>query len=143
VHGVASAARAAPTNESQLNQTNHVPPSVTDLLAATATIYGLLSASSSLLQARRMTRRHRSQDVSLAFLASITGSYLIWLLYGICIHNVPLIAVDSTGLASGAFTCSIAARLRRRPHRPANTSRHLIETNRSRTRVPRAENSTG
>jgi uncharacterized protein with PQ loop repeat len=95
-----------------------MPTSATDLLAATATMYGLLGASSSLLQARRMIRRRQSRDVSLGFLATITGGYLIWLLYGITILNIPLIAADSAGLACGAITCSVAVRLRRN-HTPA------------------------
>jgi uncharacterized protein with PQ loop repeat len=86
--------------------------SVSDLLAIAATIYGLLGASSSLLQARRMTRRGGSGDVSLGFLATITGGYLMWLLYGISITNIPLLAVDSAGLACGAATLSVALRLR-------------------------------
>jgi uncharacterized protein with PQ loop repeat len=90
-----------------------VATSVTSLLAAAATLYGLLGACSSLLQARRMARRNRSADVSLGFLATITGGYLIWLLYGISISNIPLIAVDSAGLACGSLTCLIALRLRR------------------------------
>lgn len=97
--------------------------SASSLLAAITTMYGVFGASSSLLQARRMVGRSRSEDVSLGFLATVTGGYLIWLLYGISIANVPLIAVDSAGLASGAVTCSIALRLRRLRTPPASSAR--------------------
>jgi uncharacterized protein with PQ loop repeat len=61
-----------------------------------------------------MVRTSESDDVSLGSLLTITGGYMIWLLYGISINNVPLIAVDSAGLLCGTLTCAIALRLRSR-----------------------------
>jgi uncharacterized protein with PQ loop repeat len=92
--------------------------SITSLLATTATVYGVLGAFSSLLQARRMVRTSQSEDVSLGFLLTIPGGYMIWLLYGLSINNIPLIAVTSTGLICGTLTCAIALRLRRHSASP-------------------------
>ncbi len=85
---------------------------VPSLLAAIATTYGMVGASSSLLQARCMVHRRCAGDVSLGFLCTVTGGYLIWLAYGISIANIPLIAVDGAGLTCGTVTCSIALHLR-------------------------------
>jgi uncharacterized protein with PQ loop repeat len=88
---------------------------ITALLATAATLFGLLGACSFLLQARRMVRRSRSQDVSLGFLGTVTGGYLLWLLYGVAIDNVPLIVVDAIGFACACVTWLVALRLRSSP----------------------------
>lgn len=101
---------------------------VPSLLAAIATTYGMVGASSSLLQARCMVHRRCAGDVSLGFLCTVTGGYLIWLAYGISIGNIPLIAVDGAGLICGTVTCSIALHLRghRTPVAGGSGASHVI-----------------
>lgn len=89
--------------------------SATALLAVATTLAGAIGAASFLLQARHMVVRGRAEDVSLGFFVSIAGGYLVWLLYGITIGDVPLIVVDSVGMASVSVTLLVALRLQAHP----------------------------
>jgi uncharacterized protein with PQ loop repeat len=92
----------------------------TQLLATAATIYGIGGGLSVLLQARQMRARGSSRDVSLRFLVTYVGGYAIWLLYGLSMQSIPIVAVNAVGLVSGAVTLSVALRLRCPPRpRPA------------------------
>ena len=92
---------------------------ITQLLAAAATVYGIGGGLSVLEQARQMRDRGSSRDVSLRFLATYVGGYAIWLLYGVSMQSVPIVAVNLVGLVAGAVTLSVALRLRRPPPCPA------------------------
>jgi uncharacterized protein with PQ loop repeat len=83
-------------------------------LGAGATIYSIAAGSALMLQVRTMRRRGSSEDVSIAFLATTCGGYLIWLLYGIGISSMPLIVSDLIGLVCSLITVSVAWRLRRK-----------------------------
>ena len=87
-------------------------PQTTQLLGAAATVYGLGGAFSVLLQARRMRARGTSGDVSVRFFAVYVGGFAVWLLYGIGIGDVPIIAVHAVGLVCGTVTLAVALRLR-------------------------------
>ena len=89
-----------------------MPDDLVTALGATAGAYSVGAAATMLLQARQMIRRGSSRDVSIAFLGSTSGGYLIWLLYGLGIGSVPLIAADVVGLASSAVAVTVAVRLR-------------------------------
>jgi uncharacterized protein with PQ loop repeat len=91
----------------------------TQLLATAATVYGIVGALSILLQARQMRARGSARDVSLRFLTTYVGGYGIWLLYGLSMQSVPIVAVNAVGLVSGAVTLSVALRLRCPTPRPA------------------------
>jgi uncharacterized protein with PQ loop repeat len=82
------------------------------LLALIATAYGLLGASSSLLEAARLVGSGSADEISLGFLGVPVGGYLVWLLYGISAGEAPLIITDAMGLTCGSITLSIAVRLR-------------------------------
>jgi uncharacterized protein with PQ loop repeat len=84
------------------------------LAAASVTVYGVWAACASLLQVRRMVRRECSDDVSLGFLGTLVGGYLIWLLYGIRLGDLPLIVVDGVGLLTASAACHVAIGLRTR-----------------------------
>jgi uncharacterized protein with PQ loop repeat len=84
----------------------------TQILAATATLYGVAGALSVLLQARQMLARGGSCDVSLRFLATYVGGYAIWLLYGISTRSVPIVLVHALGLITGTITLAVALKLR-------------------------------
>ena len=91
----------------------------TQLLGAVATVYGVLGALKSLLQARQMLARRSSGEVSAGFLASYTGGYAIWLAYGLSTGSLPLIVVDTVGLLCGGLTLALALSLRGSLTRPA------------------------
>ena len=101
-------------------------PQTTQLLGAAATLYGLGGAFSVLLQARRMHLRGTSGDVSVRFFAVYVGGFAVWLLYGIAIGDLPVIAVHAVGLVCGTVTLAVALRLRR-PAVVAATSRSADE----------------
>ena len=91
----------------------------TQLLGAAATVYGVLGALKSLLQARQMLARRTSCGVSAGFLASYAGGYALWLAYGLSTGSLPLIVVDSVGVLCGGLTLAIALALRGLLFRPA------------------------
>jgi uncharacterized protein with PQ loop repeat len=82
------------------------------LLGTAATVYGVLGALKTLLQARQMLARRSSREVSARFLASYTGGYAIWLTYGLSTGSLPLIVVDTVGLLCGGVTLAVALSLR-------------------------------
>ena len=82
------------------------------LIAAVASSYGVLSALAFVFQLARMHRTSSARDLSLSFLAVISGGYAIWLLYGISIGSLPLIVCDAIGLVMSTLTVAYALRLR-------------------------------
>ena len=97
----------------------------TQFLGAAATVYGVLGALKTLLQARQMLVRRTSREVSARFLASYAGGYAIWLTYGLSTGSLPLIVVDAVGLFCGGLTLAVALSLRGSLIRPATwTSRN-------------------
>jgi uncharacterized protein with PQ loop repeat len=91
----------------------------TQLLGTVATVYGVLGALKTLLQARQMLGRRSSGDVSARFLPSYAGGYAIWLAYGLSTGSLPLIVVDTVGLLCGGLTLAVALSLRGSSIRPA------------------------
>ena len=89
------------------------------VMGAVATIYGVGAAGSALMQARQVSRRGTSCDVSARFFATYAGGYAIWLLYGFSIESVPLILVDAAGLVCGLVTLAVTLRMRGSLVRPA------------------------
>ena len=89
-----------------------MPTDLVSILGATATAYSLAAGGALLLQVRTMRRRGSSRDVSVAFLATTSGGYLIWLLYGAGIGSMPLIVSDAIGLVCSLATVVVALRLR-------------------------------
>jgi uncharacterized protein with PQ loop repeat len=91
----------------------------TQLLGTVATVYGVLAALKTLLQARQMLARRSSHEVSARFLASYAGGYAIWLAYGLSTGSLPLIVVDAVGLLCAGLTLAVALSLRGSLIRPA------------------------
>ena len=89
-------------------------------IEAAATVYGVIAAFASVLQARQMLRRRQSCDVSARFFAAYAGGYAIWLLYGISVCSAPLIDVDLVGLVCGGITLGVSLSLRGSLLRPTS-----------------------
>ena len=86
--------------------------SIVQFLATAGTAFGLMGATSLLLQARRLRRLGTACEISIPIrLVSLTG-YAIWLAYGIAIRDVPLILVDLAGLAGAGLMLRITLVLR-------------------------------
>jgi uncharacterized protein with PQ loop repeat len=84
------------------------------VLSICATSHGVAGSFSSLLQAAALVRPGSALEISIPFIAILTGGHAIWLAYGIGIPNVPLIVTDSVGLCWGLVTWITAVRLSRR-----------------------------
>jgi MtN3 and saliva related transmembrane protein len=89
------------------------------LIGTMATLYGFGASCTILLQARQLRERKSSCDVSARFFASYVGGYAIWLLYGLAIGSLPVIAVHAVGLACGALTLTVVLTLRGSLRRPS------------------------
>ena len=86
---------------------------MTPFLATLGTAFGLVGATSLVLQARRLRRLGTACEISIPIrLISVTG-YAIWLAYGLAIQDLPLILVDAAGLAGAVGVLRITVRLRR------------------------------
>ena len=79
----------------------------------------MLAALTVLMQARQMLIRHDSCEVSVRFLVSYAGGYVIWLLYGLSVGSTPLIVADAVGLLCAGLTLAVALSLRGSLLRPA------------------------
>lgn len=86
--------------------------SIVQFLATTGTAFGLVGATSLLLQARRLRRLGTACEISIPIrVVSLTG-YAVWLAYGIVIRDVPLIVVDLAGLAGAGLVLRMTLVLR-------------------------------
>lgn len=79
-------------------------------LGAFATVYGVVGAFSSLLQARALMRAGSAREISIPFLTTLAAGHAVWLVYGIAIGSWPLIVTDTVGLCCGVVTCVTAVR---------------------------------
>jgi MtN3 and saliva related transmembrane protein len=84
-----------------------------DTLGVIAAAWGVLMASSPLLQMRRIIRRRSSLDVSLSYLAVLEIGFTLWIAYGIALGNLALVIPNSVALVVGLATIVVAIRFRR------------------------------
>lgn len=82
-------------------------------LAALATAWGLLTASSQAAQTRLLLRRRSGGDLSLLFLGFHASGGVIWASYGVAIANWPLILSSGIGAGLGLLNFGLTAHYRR------------------------------
>jgi MtN3 and saliva related transmembrane protein len=87
--------------------------SIVQLLATTGTAFGLMGATSLLLQARRLRRLGTACEISIPLRVLSLAGYAVWLAYGVVIGDMPLIVVDLAGLAGAGLVLQITIALRR------------------------------
>jgi hypothetical protein len=85
-----------------------------DTLAIAATIWGVVMATSPVLQIRRMLVTGSSADLSIGYLAVLLPGFVLWLAYGVAITNAALIITNIAAITSGLVTIAVALHLRRR-----------------------------
>jgi len=90
-----------------------------DLLAISATAWGVLMALAPLLQIRRMLHTRSSRDVSLLYLLVLLPGFVLWLAYGLSIENPALIISNIAALAVMVVTIAVALVFRRGKGRAA------------------------
>ena len=86
-------------------------------VAVLALVSGVACALAPLAQAARINTTGSAHDVSLIWLSLYGIGSGVWLCYGAAIGSVPLIASQTTALASVGVTLALATR-----HRRANSS---------------------
>lgn len=86
-----------------------------DVLAVVAASLGVGMGASPLLQARRVHRRGRSDDVSVPFLLVLWAGGAAWLSYGIALGNPALIVANGVGLLASSTAIVVVLRWRRQP----------------------------
>ena len=87
--------------------------SPTTVLAVAAASCGIAMGLSPLLQLRRIAIRRSSTDVSVAYLGVLLVGFMLWLSYGIALHDVPLIVSNVVALATNVVTIAAVLRFRR------------------------------
>jgi MtN3 and saliva related transmembrane protein len=88
---------------------------MSDTLAVTAAVWGVLMALAPLLQIRRMVERRSSADFSLSFVLVLMVGFTLWVAYGISIANLALIVPNAIAFLIGALTLAVALRFRSGP----------------------------
>jgi uncharacterized protein with PQ loop repeat len=87
-------------------------PTVLEILT---TGYSAMAAPAPLLQLRRITARRSAGDVSIAWMTLYAGGCVIWLVYGLSIASVPLVAGQALALLAVSAALVGASRYRRAP----------------------------
>ncbi len=82
-------------------------------LAWATTCWGLVMSLSPLLQVRVVVRRRDSAGVSIAWPAVLFVGFVLWLLYGLVIDDVPLIVTNAVSGLVCLFTIAVLVRFRR------------------------------
>ena len=69
-------------------------------------IAAILTTFSSIPQILRVYRLKESRDISLWTVSSLSAGVLLWVVHGIVIHDIPVIAVNGISfLISGLLLC--------------------------------------
>jgi MtN3 and saliva related transmembrane protein len=84
-----------------------------EILRVTATIAGVLMAISPVLQVRRMLRTRSSNDVSLLYLAMLSGGFVAWLAYGWALGDPAILISNTCSLVFMLSTIAVALAFRR------------------------------
>jgi uncharacterized protein with PQ loop repeat len=92
-----------------------------ETLALVAAVCGVAMALAPLLQATRVVRRRRADDVSAGWLAVIVGGASAWAAYGVSLGNWALIVPNTVGVVVAAITLVAVLLVRRRSPQPARS----------------------
>jgi uncharacterized protein with PQ loop repeat len=87
---------------------------VTETLGVLAGTIGVLMAASPMLQAMRVHKMQRSEDVSVGFLSVFFIGACAWLAYGIALGNFAIIIANVVGVIASVATISVVMYWRRR-----------------------------
>lgn len=85
---------------------------VTTALGVAATVCGVAMGLSPLLQLRTVARRRSSDDVSVPYLVVLIVGFVLWLSYGIALHNAALIVSNAVALSAYLLTTVVVLRYR-------------------------------
>jgi MtN3 and saliva related transmembrane protein len=86
-------------------------------LAAAAASWGVVMSLSPTLQIRVMLKHRTSHGVSIAYPAVLIVGFMLWLAYGVALHNYALIVPNCMSILVSGAAIAVAAHYRRRPGR--------------------------
>lgn len=86
----------------------------TTALGVVAGSFGVVMAAGPMLQARRVHRLRRSDDVSILFLAILFIGAGAWLAYGVALMNWAMIIANVVGMTASLTTIFVVRYWRRR-----------------------------
>jgi MtN3 and saliva related transmembrane protein len=84
------------------------------VLAAVTTLAGIGMASSYFIQARKIWAHQSARDVSLVTFSILTLGNIIWFVYGLAIHNTPLIITQGLGSIGSIIVLGLILKFGRR-----------------------------
>ena len=84
----------------------------TTFLGFAAATFGVAMGLSPLLQLRRVVARGSSADVSLPYLGVLLVGFVLWLAYGLSLHNAALVVSNVVATVVCVATIAVALRYR-------------------------------
>jgi MtN3 and saliva related transmembrane protein len=84
------------------------------VLATAAAVFGIIMGAAPLLQLLRMLRLRSSRDISMSFFALAAVGQLIWVIYGIALHNAAVVVSNGCGMLANTGVLITAMALRKR-----------------------------
>ena len=85
---------------------------MTEYLAVIAATWGVAMALSPLLQIRAIRRHQSSQSVSVAYQQVLLVGFLLWLSYGVSLHNWAIIVPNIVAAVVSVATIVVSLRYR-------------------------------
>ena len=85
---------------------------MTSTLATAAATWGVAMALAPLLQIRTILEHRSSKGVSVSYQYVLAIGFVLWLSYGIALHNVAIIIPNTVALAISLLTIVISLRFR-------------------------------
>jgi uncharacterized protein with PQ loop repeat len=89
-----------------------------NVIAAAATISGLLAGLLPTVQIRKILRLRSSRGISLPYLGGVLANNLVWMAYGIAFPRVSLILPNALTVLMNGTMLAIAIRFRPRGEQP-------------------------
>lgn len=86
----------------------------TTALGVVAGSFGVVMAAGPMLQARRVHRLRRSEDVSILFLAILFVGAIAWFAYGLALGNWAMLIANGVGMVASLTTIIVVRYWRKR-----------------------------
>lgn len=86
----------------------------TSALGVVAGSFGVVMAAGPMLQARRVHRLRRSEDVSILFLAILFVGAIAWFAYGLALGNWAMLIANGVGMIASITTIIVVRYWRKR-----------------------------
>ena len=85
---------------------------MSSIFAVVATSWGVLMSAAPLFQVRLILKRRDSAGGSIWYTAILLIGFVLWLVYGITIGNIPIMATNTASMTVALFTLGIILHFR-------------------------------